>query len=221
MAPYCHRCQRSFVHTRAYNAHIANSSSHNFCFVCGEDIKYLVDLVEHEKDEHDACHECKREFIGPSQLDAHLRSGLHAGKEHACICNEDFVSPAAVLLHIEGGGCPCFSGHELMHLISIRTRRNKKRRYYPGGNVCIEKDNSFMTSPAHAFYEEYPDHENIAFHRKYRNYVCQYCLARFSSSKALNQHLSTAPKNDGRVWYICDGCDRNPKSNQQYKFGHK
>ncbi|KAF3902708.1 hypothetical protein AA313_de0201637 [Arthrobotrys entomopaga] len=207
MAPYCHRCRRSFVNRRAYHAHIENSSSHNFCFVCDEDIESLDDLIDHEKAEHDACHECEREFVGQSQLDAHLRSELHAGRRYPCVCDETFVSPSGLLLHIEGGGCSRISGHEMMHLMSIKKRRTMKRGYKPGDDICMSKDDTFLTYPNLALLLELIAHTNIAYDRKHGDYVCQYCLDRFKSPRALNQHLSDSRKNDGNVWYICDGCD--------------
>ncbi|KAK6337041.1 hypothetical protein TWF718_009827 [Orbilia javanica] len=189
MGSYCDRCQRPFVHNRAYRDHISKSPNHNLCFVCNVDFRYLADKEEHEKDQHNACPDCQETFT-----------------EHTCFCDKTFASPSGLLLHIEDGGCSKYSGHEMMHLISINVRR-QENRYHAGGNVCITKKSGFITDPVTALGREYDDHEVIAYDRRSSKYVCQYCLRDFGSVRSLERHLTDAPSNSGSIQYICDGCE--------------
>ncbi|KAF3222994.1 hypothetical protein TWF106_000789 [Orbilia oligospora] len=212
MPTYCNRCERPFVHGRAYQSHIEDNSRHNVCFVedCDNDYENVDHLRQHAKDKHNACYDCEEIFDSPSNLGAHRRSALHAGREYTCPCDEKFASPAGILLHIENGGCKKFNGHELMHLISINVRRHATGYCKPGADVCIGKKSTFFVNPTKALWDEWDDHEQTAYHPRYHNYVCQYCLKRFSDSEDLREHLSNAGLRDGQVRYACTNCDAGP-----------
>ncbi|KAK6507771.1 hypothetical protein TWF481_006194 [Arthrobotrys musiformis] len=208
MAAYCRRCQRSFVHNRAFQDHLDDSSRHNFCFVCDADFPDSDGRDQHQRDQHNACSDCDRAFDTPSQLSAHLRSEKHAGRQYSCACNEDFSSPAGILLHIERGGCTEYSGHQLMHLISVGIRRDATGYCKPGANVTIPPKSMFMKDPIKAIRQQMQGHTKVAYHQRNQNYVCQYCLDEFEYTGGLGKHLAEADAKEGDIRYDCDDCDR-------------
>ncbi|KAK6513049.1 hypothetical protein TWF506_009212 [Arthrobotrys conoides] len=209
MSTYCNRCERPFVHRRAYQSHLEDSPRHHICFVanCDNDYGNVNHLRQHARDKHTACSDCEETFNSPSDLFAHVRSTLHVGRNFACACGDGFGSPAGILLHIENGGCKKYTGHKLMHLIGISVRKHASTPCKPGANIRIGKKSGFIVNPTQALQDEYGDHKRIAYHPKFRNYVCQYCLDYFDDSDDLERHLSNAEKCTGSIRYICDNCD--------------
>ncbi|KAK6342314.1 hypothetical protein TWF718_007717 [Orbilia javanica] len=209
MTTYCRRCQRQFRNNHAFQDHIDNSSYHNFCFVCDMDFRDPENRDKHEKDKHNACSDCERTFAAPSQLSAHMRSETHVGRQYTCACDEDFSSPAGLLLHIERGGCTEYSGHKLMHLIGIGVRRRATGYYRPDADVCLGRKHIFMINPIKAIRKEMQGHTNIAYHERHQNYVCQYCLDYFDYTRELGKHLAEAELPDSvSIRYCCEDCDR-------------
>lgn len=207
MAPYCNRCERPFAHNRAYQDHINNNSRHNVCFVCDKDYENQNHLRQHERDKHNACSDCETTFSAPSNLSAHLRSEFHVGRKYTCACNEGFASPAGLLLHIERGGCTEYTGHELMHLISVGVRRRAVGYCKPGADIRMPRKDIFIVDPVEALRKESRGHTDVAYHQRFQNYVCQYCLDYFDYPSGLNQHLADSSSKSGGVRYICDDCD--------------
>ncbi|KZV84210.1 hypothetical protein EXIGLDRAFT_588628, partial [Exidia glandulosa HHB12029] len=81
---------------------------HSHCHFCRFFFKDEEELHVHRAQRHRSvyCVDCRRLFIAPANLDAHLRSYRHTVKDVRCYgCYKTFVSRAAMVAHIEMNTC--------------------------------------------------------------------------------------------------------------------
>lgn len=87
---FCKSCHRSFVNKLSLYRHLAQSSKHNWCFVCS------------------------RDFATESALDQHNSSRVHNSRDLNCpLCSKSFKVPSAIALHIESGACHNINRHQV------------------------------------------------------------------------------------------------------------
>ncbi|KAL8662160.1 MAG: hypothetical protein Q9168_008300 [Polycauliona sp. 1 TL-2023] len=151
-------------------------------------------LQEHKDDEHppNYCYGCKRQFQNLNNLNMHLKSSTHVGKNVKCPwCPNKFTNLTGVCLHLESGSCT--SG----------INRQKINQY------CREVDpNHIFTNKQIGWHNNDESSPNIATTAAwdgsyYRCYICQNGF-RFLSS--LNQHLAS-PAHQQKI-YHCPRCRR-------------
>ncbi|EPS45531.1 hypothetical protein H072_469 [Dactylellina haptotyla CBS 200.50] len=230
MGYYCFRCELVFVHKVSYDGHLDGNARHNICSICSEDFEDPGKLKEHENKAHNAAKNLdtvstviglylllivengKHKKKAPDSEVQHLQSAAHTGKQQICPCGYKAKRPFSMLTHIEISNCPKkYTGHRLMHLISISVQRTSKGSFEPGANIILHRESKFMNNPIAAMDQESKDHTLIAYDEKRNRYVCQYCLGRFGTAAGLEKHVVEAKPDDGGVFYICGTCNKEFK----------
>ncbi|KAI4193889.1 MAG: hypothetical protein LQ346_003805 [Caloplaca aetnensis] len=164
-----------------------------------DDCSYIFEsqeaLQEHRDAEHppNYCYGCKRRFQNPNNLNQHLKSSTHTGKNVKCPwCPNKFTNLTGVCLHLESGACA--SGIN-------RQQIDRYCRDVDPGHVFTTKqigwhqgDDSVSTNMA----------TSAAWDGSY--YRCYLCQNGFSSLPGLNQHLSS-PAHRAKI-YHCPRCRR-------------
>ena len=76
MSPYCRRCDRPFINSRALDQHLTHSSSHNICYDCEIDFSSWKGLKEHyvQSPKHNYCQYCDRHFVSHKGKISHWRA---------------------------------------------------------------------------------------------------------------------------------------------------
>lgn len=113
---FCQACDRYFVSPEALTQHTQSSVhvSQYRCCDCEHDfadqqaLKWHLELGVHEVSH--TCGKCSRTFKDQKALDQHLASLIHNPLSNIkCIasskCKSRFLSPSALLHHLESGGC--------------------------------------------------------------------------------------------------------------------
>jgi len=115
--PFCTSCARWFVSREGLTQHLANSSKHNWCFICS------------------------RDFSSAAALDQHSSSRVHKSRDLNCpLCSKSFKIPSAIALHIESGACHNINRHQVtaaVHSLKIVPTISITRRLRGAGNVTI------------------------------------------------------------------------------------
>ncbi|KAL9040147.1 MAG: hypothetical protein Q9180_002095 [Flavoplaca navasiana] len=151
-------------------------------------------LQEHKNEEHppNYCYGCKRSFQNLNNLNMHLKSSIHAGKNVKCPwCPNKYTNLTGVCLHLESGACT--SG----------INRQKINQY------CREVDpNHVFTNKQIGWYDDQSITNTIATGAAWDGsyYRCYLCQNGFNSLRALNQHL-TSPAHQQKI-YHCPRCRR-------------
>ena len=144
------------------------------------------------------CASCQRMFNNHINLRTHERSTLHSGRSIQCPmkrCTRKFVSRAALVAHLESGGCASGMTRRMINELVARLDR--------GG---------ILTDPARLI--EYNSSSCVtgiwATQRAWNGtaYECYLCTRTFRSLDALNQHLRSPAHEDKRyrcptVWHGC------------------
>ncbi|KZO94067.1 hypothetical protein CALVIDRAFT_484868 [Calocera viscosa TUFC12733] len=201
------------------------------CRFCWEDLNDFTDPLDHYKETHftcalcdahafgsgtslhqhyDACHlyckPCKRVFATEQNLDAHLRSRIHLPATFKCPmlqCQQYFISPAAVVLHLESGKCASGVTRTIIDRYIVQHDRN---------NV-ITNPSRLITGPVGSRQLQ-PTATYIATERSWNGngYECYFCHKEFKYLAQLNQHLAS-PKHTKpeEMIYRCPNRDCNMK----------
>ncbi|KAF8607584.1 hypothetical protein BDV93DRAFT_603385 [Ceratobasidium sp. AG-I] len=196
----CHRCHKDYTEIEDLREHLASDIRHNICDVCQEDFeneneldehrrtdhvhcgvcdKWTAtndDMIEHNKDVHNLCVECDHYFSSMNALKNHRKSSRHVSKTVPCIggrCNEKFIHKAAMLLHIEEGGCK--SG-ATRHTVDQSVAELDQDHF-------ITNPNRIVTGPIQTW----------ATQRAWNghSFECYFCHREFQALKGLNQHLTS------------------------------
>ncbi|KAH9915944.1 uncharacterized protein BXZ73DRAFT_106010 [Epithele typhae] len=224
---YCSSCERDFASSGALEQHYSQSKRHAYCRECEEHFGDFEDLYEHYADEHiwcESCHKlfacevglhehrrqvhadrycpsCERMFQQPSNLHSHLRSSVHQSADIACPmrgCSKSFISRAALVIHLESGGCASGIDRRLVDKIAHKLDRHgtitDPARMLEYGQGGVEVTDQWAT--AHAW-------NGDAFE-------CYLCAREFQTLDSLNQHLrSPAHAKDKyrcpTMWKGCEG----------------
>ncbi|EJF61460.1 hypothetical protein DICSQDRAFT_60528 [Dichomitus squalens LYAD-421 SS1] len=106
--PYCPWCDDHFGDYGDLFAHFVDA--HFYCELCNLMFPFETALHEHRRFAHadDYCVPCKRMFKNTNALRHHERSTFHKGRTIDCPmkgCIKSFVSRAALVHHLESGGC--------------------------------------------------------------------------------------------------------------------
>ena len=122
----CCDCEKDFISEQALDQHLNDKSHPKIpCQICEQDFASILTLNRHVVAEHHAsvdpkrnlyragvhgCFICQRKFGQKSDLDRHLTSLKHHPlSDLPCIasdkCKRRFVSPSALLHHLESGTC--------------------------------------------------------------------------------------------------------------------
>ncbi|KAL8748974.1 MAG: hypothetical protein Q9184_006997 [Pyrenodesmia sp. 2 TL-2023] len=151
-------------------------------------------LQEHKDAEHPSnyCYGCKRRFQSLNNLNQHLKSSVHTGKNVKCPwCSNKFTNLTGVCLHLESGACP--SG----------INRQKIDQY------CRDVDpNHVFTNKQIGWYQDDSNPTTVATSAAWdgSRFRCYLCPSGFSSLRALNQHLGS-PVHRQKI-YHCPRCRR-------------
>ncbi|KAF5385017.1 hypothetical protein D9615_001023 [Tricholomella constricta] len=127
-----------------------------------------------------------------SNLQAHLNSSVHSPRDVPCRgkgCTLTFVSPSAMLLHLESG--TCCSG-------ITRGLINDKIRQLDRNNIIT--DPSRMIAGPSGARDEVTYYATGASWNG-RGFECYLCHGTYSSLRALNQHLAS-PRHQDKI-YVC------------------
>ncbi|KAK0516594.1 hypothetical protein JMJ35_001197 [Cladonia borealis] len=163
------------------------------CDHCNSIFETESGLEDHIADEHppNYCYGCKRQFQNLNNLNQHLKSSVHAGKNVKCPwCPAKFVNLTGVCLHLESGVCPS------------EIDRQKINRY------CREVDPNHVFTTKQIGWHDTNDTPNIATSASWDGscYRCYLCPSGFSNLRSLNQHLGS-PAHQGKI-YHCPRCRR-------------
>ncbi|CAD6578905.1 MAG: hypothetical protein ASARMPRED_008887 [Alectoria sarmentosa] len=151
-------------------------------------------LQEHIDEEHSPnyCYGCQRSFQSPNNLNQHLKSSVHVGKNVKCPwCTNKFTNLTGVCLHLESGSCT--SG----------INRDKINQY------CREVDPSHIfTNKQIGWHDKGSATTNVASQASWDGsfYRCYFCPKGFDKLSSLNQHLAS-PAHERRI-YHCPRCKR-------------
>ncbi|KAH9902614.1 hypothetical protein C8Q73DRAFT_785276 [Cubamyces lactineus] len=215
---FCHECNKDFAYGWALKQHYIQSSRHPYCPRCDELFDDYEELYEHYEDEHwycDSCNvifesemglhdhcrqkhadrycvSCKRMFRNANNLDHHHRSTLHRGRTITCPmrgCSKAFVSSAALIHHLESGGCASRVDRDTVnriveHLDRQNTIINPARMVAGGANArrpaVIDQWATARSWNGSAF-------------------ECYLCHRTYRTLSALNQHLQS-PAHDDKLY---------------------
>ncbi|CAL8575793.1 hypothetical protein XPA_001697 [Xanthoria parietina] len=165
------------------------------CDTCNCIFSSEAQLSDHKDEEHppNYCYGCKRKFQNLNNLNMHLKSSVHAGKNVKCPwCPNKFTNLTGVCLHLESGAC------------SSGINRQKINQY------CREVDpNHIFTNKQIGWYNDHqPQTSNIATRAAWDGsyFRCYLCQNGFRSLPGLNQHLSS-PTHQQKI-YHCPRCRR-------------
>ncbi|RDX45238.1 hypothetical protein OH76DRAFT_1388235 [Lentinus brumalis] len=176
--PYCQPCEAHFDDWADLYAHY--NDAHYYCNKCNRVFHVELGLHDHRRQMHDDvyCVPCKRVFKDNNALRHHQRSTFHQGRTIACpmkSCSKSFVSRAALVLHLESGGCASRITRDMVNRIVAALDKGNvitnPSRLIGGGGVT----GSWATE--HAW--------NGA------QYECYLCHRKFATLPRLNQHLSS------------------------------
>ncbi|CDO76264.1 hypothetical protein BN946_scf184470.g22 [Trametes cinnabarina] len=181
--PYCQVCEILFDAWDELDDHY--NEDHHFCDDCRRIFNSESGLHEHRRQSHAEryCVDCKRMFRNANNLDQHRRSAVHQGRTVTCPmrgCGKAFVSNAALILHLESGGCVSRMNREQINRIMERVDRGNiitnPSRLITGGSSGERVLGQWATDRAW----------NGA------GYECYLCHRTYRSLPALNQHLQSA-----------------------------
>ena len=164
------------------------------CSKCTYIFKDEESLADHEDEAHpqNYCEECQRQFQNLNNLNQHLKSSFHVGKNAKCPwCSQKFTNLTGICLHLESGSCS--SGIN-------REKINKYCRQVDPGHIFTNKQIGWYND-----HDKTPDMATGAAWdgSRYRCYLCQ---NGFGTLRALNQHLSS-PAHQQKI-YHCPRCRR-------------
>lgn len=155
-------------------------------------------LHEHRSEEHEDlyCAECRRVFRSEHNLGQHrTKSNAHNTLAYRCVypsCNEEFMSWANVVLHLESGSCPSNSNRAKLWRILWRSKYGRKV-------IASEASAAFRES-------EYGTEDIIRGRNSYR---CPGCSKESRTMNSIVAHLNS-PEHEPKV-YVChsdyNGCD--------------
>ncbi|KAJ8496577.1 hypothetical protein ONZ51_g1017 [Trametes cubensis] len=155
---------------------------------------FELGLHEHCRQKHADryCVPCKRMFQNWNNLDHHHRSTLHRGRTVACPmrgCDKAFVSSAALIHHLESGGCVSrVDRHTVNRIVERLDRQNiitNPARVIAGGT------NAHPPTIVDQWATEYAWNGSA--------YECYLCHRTFRTLPALNQHLRS-PTHDDKMY---------------------
>ena len=154
-------------------------------------------LHEHRRIVHadEYCVPCKRMFRDNNALRHHERSTFHQGRKVGCPmkgCNKSFVSRAALVHHLESGGCPSRINRDMVNRIVAKLDKSgvitDSSRLIGGGQEAVTGG----WATARAWNGE--------------RYECYLCHRTFAALLDLNQHLNS-PAHAQKA-YRCPGAWR-------------
>ncbi|KAI4269646.1 MAG: hypothetical protein L6R35_006675 [Caloplaca aegaea] len=191
----CHWCYARWP-THGRKARLAHEQSLHWlaCDSCSYIFRTEEELQAHKDEEHppNYCYGCKRRFQNLNNLNMHLKSSVHAGKNAKCPwCPNKFTNLTGVCLHLESGACP--SG----------INRQKIDQY------CREVDpNHIFTNKQIGWHQNDSVSASLATDAAWDGYWyrCYLCQNGFRSLSGLNQHL-TSPVHRQKI-YHCPRCRR-------------
>ncbi|KAL8949097.1 MAG: hypothetical protein Q9222_004768 [Ikaeria aurantiellina] len=149
---------------------------------------------EHQDEAHppNYCYGCKRQFMNLNNLNQHLKSSIHTGKNVKCPwCPNKFTNLTGVCLHLESGAC------------SSGVNRQKIDQY------CREVDPSHVfTNKQIGWYNDQSTTSKLATNAAWDGswYRCYLCQNGFRTLTSLNQHLGS-PVHRQKI-YHCPRCQR-------------
>ncbi|KAI1382594.1 uncharacterized protein F4822DRAFT_435422 [Hypoxylon trugodes] len=77
------------------------------CAICDETWPTEHRRVEHEREDHNYCSECRKTFTNYNNLKMHLNSRTHRGQQIQCpFCRSHHTTATGLTHHIETGSCP-------------------------------------------------------------------------------------------------------------------
>ncbi|KAF8079204.1 hypothetical protein FPV67DRAFT_1467866 [Lyophyllum atratum] len=190
---YCQHCSQHFDHDQDLEDHY--ESAHIWCSSCNKFFVNAFGRNEHyrQSPNHHYCVPCNRLFLSASNLQAHLNSSTHRPRDVPCRgggCTLTFVSPSAMLLHLESGTCR--SG-------ITRNFINDKVRQLDRNNV-ITDPSRMIAGPGGGMQQQVT---YIASSAAWNGaaFECYLCHGTYRSLNALNQHLAS-PRHQDQI-YIC------------------
>ncbi|PIL25652.1 transcription factor [Ganoderma sinense ZZ0214-1] len=226
----CYDCNKDFALNTALIQHFTQSPRHHYCRSCDEHFDDWDDLYDHYDEAHYYCricnqvyesepglHEhrrivhadeycvpCKRMFRDTNALRHHQRSTLHQGRTIACPmrgCSRSFVSRAALVLHLESGGCPSRITRDMVNRIVAKLDKHgvltdSARLLGSGSGGSGNGQETVTVTGAWATARAW----NGA------RYECYLCHRTFAALPDLNQHLNS-PAHASRA-YRCPGAWR-------------
>ncbi|KZT58324.1 hypothetical protein CALCODRAFT_468549 [Calocera cornea HHB12733] len=160
--------------------------SHFHCHLCdGQVFRTGNSLHQHYAASHDYCQSCQRVFNSQQQLDTHLRSRIHMPANIKCPmvgCQQMFISPAAVVLHLETGKCVSGVTRAIIDRYIVKYDRNN----------LITNPSRLITGPPGSR-ELQPMTTNIATKHAWNGngFECYFCHKEFQYLAQLNQHLAS------------------------------
>ncbi|KAL8960864.1 MAG: hypothetical protein Q9183_005394 [Haloplaca sp. 2 TL-2023] len=152
------------------------------------------ELQDHKETAHppNYCYGCKRSFMNLNNLNQHLKSSIHTGKNVKCPwCTNKYTNLTGVCLHLESGAC------------SSGINRSKIDQY------CREVDpNHVFTNKQIGWHNDSSGSSNIATSAAWDGswYRCYFCQRGFGTLRSLNQHLAS-PAHQQKS-YHCPRCRR-------------
>ncbi|KAM5541067.1 hypothetical protein V8D89_005378 [Ganoderma adspersum] len=202
----CHDCNKDFASNMALIQHFTQSPRHHYCRSCDEHFHDWDDLYDHYDEEHYYCsicnqvyeselglHEhrriihadeyrvpCKRMLRDNNALRHHQRSTLHQGRKIDCPmkgCSKSFVSRAALVHHLESGGCLSGITRDMVNRIVAKLDKHgvltDSSRLIGAGEETVTS--TWATSRAW----------------NGQRYECYLCHRTFAALLDLNQHLNS------------------------------
>ncbi|TBU45968.1 hypothetical protein BD309DRAFT_989174 [Dichomitus squalens] len=182
-------CDEHFDDSRELNDHY--EEEHFKCDICNLIYRSDSALHDHCCTDHtdEYCIPCKRMFKDTNALRHHERSTFHKGRTIDCPmkgCNKSFVSRAALVLHLESGGCRSRIDRDMVNWIVAKLDSHgvitDSTKLIGPGEVT-----SWWATPR-AWNGE--------------KYECYLCHRTFMQLPSLNQHLNS-PAHTQKGLYHC------------------
>ncbi|KAJ5872143.1 uncharacterized protein N7529_004496 [Penicillium soppii] len=221
MAFRCDTCKKAFRNRGPCEQHMATLGHKLPQIKCQGCISMFnsQENVEAHMDERNhwlwTCKECGEHFDTSLYLEMHLASNVHRPHHHECpFCFESFVTPSAVVHHLESTCCEVADWLDIKHLfglikdldpdnlLTIRGAAPKEKEKNPPIRFngkrfqCHRCDRSFMRQAGLEAHHESPFHDE----RLYHCLNCtENCGKEFVSLAALFNHLES--ESCGIMWF--------------------
>jgi len=177
---YCKICNQGFRNS-SLAQHLANSSRHNWCFICSKDFSSANGLSNHLS----------------SQIHRPRKSKVHRPRDMKCpLCSNKFKMTSSIAQHIECGAChQSINRHtvtQAVHALGIVPTISINRRI-TGGSTPASRTITYSATER-------------AFNAKLKVYECYLCRKTFKSLNGLNSHLNSAAHDSKQ--FKCPKCQK-------------
>ncbi|KAK4212950.1 hypothetical protein QBC37DRAFT_441074 [Rhypophila decipiens] len=177
----CDTCDEWFCSEASLHVHM-NSRNHwsegksHECAVCPSRFFGKVDCTKHEISDHWHCSDCDRTFQSKNNINMHMNSRVHRGRDMKCpFCKKPYTTATGMVHHLEAGSCP----------VAKNLSRDQVYRF------VRQKDPTGIISKKLIGWTGEPSYEVTSKSWDGDCYRCVLCQRGFGSVRSLQAHLDS------------------------------